>query len=81
MYQAVGNKKPLDVVRTVVDFRSGDRLVLATDGLDYTDPDQVAKLLVTSSPAAEELADALTSAALDGGGNDNVSVVVADITE
>ena len=54
------------------------RLLVCTDGLTEEVPDeQIAVLLLThDDPAAA--ADALVAAALDAGGSDNVTVVVAD---
>ncbi len=54
------------------------RLLLCTDGLtsEVEDAD-VARLLGTGT--VDEAADALVSAALDGGGSDNVTVVVVDL--
>ena len=55
--------------------RLGDRLLLCSDGLsDLVDDATIATLL-----AREDAADALVAAALDAGGRDNVSVVVADV--
>lgn len=54
------------------------RLLLCTDGLtsEVDDPD-VATLL--GSGSVDDAADALVAAALDGGGSDNVTVVVVDL--
>jgi PPM family protein phosphatase len=58
----------------------GDRLLLCTDGLfnEVTD-DDIASLM-RADEDLQATADALVEAALAGGGRDNVSVVVAEIS-
>jgi PPM family protein phosphatase len=63
-----------------VQVAAGDRVILATDGLDYVPADERRALLAASKPA-DELADALVAAALAAGGGDNVTVVVVDVAE
>ncbi len=65
---------------TLLDVRTGDRLLLCSDGLtDLVDDDQVRDCLGTGTP--EEAADRLVSAALAAGGTDNVTCVVGDVVE
>ena len=78
--QVVGGAKELKVATQRLDVRAGDRYVLATDGLDYVDATTRATLLAAPKPA-EELADALVAAALEAGGEDNVTVVVVDLVD
>ena len=60
----------------VVDLAEGDTLLLCTDGLTKHVPDErIAELL--GQGTAEQAAQALIDAALDGGGTDNVTAVVA----
>ncbi len=55
----------------------GDRLLLCTDGLtDMVRDDAIAAELARGAPA-EETCRALVALALDGGGRDNITVVVA----
>jgi protein phosphatase len=68
----------LDVVR--LDTAVGDRLLLASDGLTDLVPDDV----IADVLAAEEGDEAvvtLTQLALDAGGRDNITVVIADLVE
>jgi serine/threonine protein phosphatase PrpC len=68
----------LDVVR--LDVAPGDRLLLASDGLTDLVPDEViADVLI--SREGDEAAAALVQLALDAGGRDNITVVVADLIE
>lgn len=55
----------------------GDRLLLCTDGLiNMVEPQTIRELL---GQPAEQSVEALIQAALDGGGTDNVTVVLMDI--
>jgi serine/threonine protein phosphatase PrpC len=66
---------PLDPHITSVEPAGGDRLLICTDGLtDMLDEEAVRAILdaVTVNPAA-----ALADAAVDAGGRDNVTVIVA----
>ena len=74
--QALGLDRGIkpDVAR--VPLAAGDRLLLCTDGLtNMVDDAQIAAIL-TEAEGAQAACDALTAAALDGGGVDNVTLVV-----
>jgi PPM family protein phosphatase len=68
----------LDVVR--LDVRPGDRLLLASDGLTDLVPDDVIAD-VLAGEEGDEAAAILTHLALDAGGRDNITVVIADLIE
>ena len=55
----------------------GDRLLLCTDGLSDMVPDAEIAELMRAHPDPEDSCHALMAEALDRGGNDNVTVVVA----
>jgi protein phosphatase len=57
----------------------GDRLLLATDGLTSMVPDDEIARMLAAAPTPDDAVASLIDAALDAGGNDNVTVVVADI--
>ena len=60
----------------VVDLSDGDELLLCTDGLTkHVSDERIAEIL--GSGTAEAAVHSLIDAALDGGGTDNVTVVVA----
>ena len=60
----------------VVDLADGDAVVLCTDGLTkHVSDERIAEILTSKS--AEAATHALIDAALEGGGTDNVTVVVA----
>jgi serine/threonine protein phosphatase PrpC len=60
-----------------VPLANGDRVLLCSDGLtDAVDDDVIRTLLATAATAADAC-QALTARALEGGGRDNITVVVA----
>lgn len=64
----------------VLEVVPGDRFLVCSDGLtDMTDEDTIARLLAT--PDHDEAANALVQAALDGGGRDNITVLVVDLVD
>lgn len=64
----------------VVEAAAGDRYLVCSDGLtDMAEEADVATLLATPDPA--QAAYALVRAALDGGGRDNVTVLVVDLVD
>lgn len=57
---------------------TGDRLMLCSDGLySMVDDSNIARIL-GDEPSAQNACDALVEAALEAGGQDNVSVIVVD---
>jgi PPM family protein phosphatase len=63
----------------VVDLAEGDAILLCTDGLTkHVTDDRIAALLAAGD--AESAAQSLIDSALEGGGRDNVTVVVARAT-
>jgi serine/threonine protein phosphatase PrpC len=61
------------------ELRDGDRLLLCSDGLtDMVDELTIASLMSTA-PASDDACSALISAALEAGGRDNVTVIVAGL--
>jgi len=63
----------------MVDLEAGDTLLLCTDGLTNHVPDDRITAMLTGGDGAEATAKSLVQAALDAGGSDNVTVVVARI--
>lgn len=61
----------------IVDLEAGDALLLCTDGLTNHVPDEQITALLCRADDAETTGRALVQAALDAGGADNVTVVVA----
>lgn len=78
--RSLGSGEPLDIDWWSLDLRPGDRWLLCSDGLvKEVGPDRIADLL-RSEVAAQQAADRLVQLALDGGGRDNITVVVVDVS-
>ena len=82
IYRSLGEKASVEVDSFVVHLRPGDKLLLCSDGLwDMVRDPKIEGLLKSAVPDPTMTADALIKAALDGGGEDNVSVIVISLTE
>lgn len=75
--RAVGVGETLEIEKRRGDVLPGDRFLLCSDGLTRYADDAMLGYLLSSSPI-ETVADALLSVALDGGGADNISVIVVE---
>ena len=74
--QAVGAMSNLQIDKARFSVERGDIFLLCTDGLtNMVDDASIFKILQT----ADNPADALIEAALDAGGRDNISVIVAGV--
>ena len=77
--QALGVTDPqnLKVETLAGDLRPGQQLLLCSDGLtEEVDDATIGSLLARTDLSAQECVDHLVSAALDGGGSDNVTVLL-----
>jgi PPM family protein phosphatase len=76
--RAVGGPEAMEPDYWLLPVVDGDRLVLCSDGLtgEVDDEGIAAVLLAHADP--QQAADALVAGALDGGGRDNVTVLVID---
>ena len=77
--QALGVTDPQNLnVETMSDeLRSGMQLLLCSDGLtEEVDDSGISQVLAHTECSAQECVDGLVAAALDGGGSDNVTVVL-----
>ncbi len=82
IYRSLGEKALVEVDSFVVHLQPGDKLLLCSDGLwDMVRDPKIEGVLKSSVPDPTMTADALIKAALDGGGEDNVSVIVISLTE
>ena len=67
-----------DVDVDLLQLEDADRVLLCSDGLtDCVDDDTIAKALMASALPSREACAELLQLALDGGGRDNVTVIVA----
>ena len=75
-----GSVEHVDVDVDQMRLEDGDRILLCSDGLtDLVDDDAITKML-SGAPASSEACNQLMQLALDRGGRDNVTVIVAAYT-
>jgi serine/threonine protein phosphatase PrpC len=80
--RALGADEEVDVDTAVRPIEAGDRILLCSDGLsDMVSETRISEILAESPDDPERTARNLLSAALDAGGNDNITVVVIDVKE
>ena len=72
-----GEDPEIDVFEVLL--RQRDRLLLCSDGLFTVVPDDRLSSLLATDQALPEIADALIGAAIEGGGPDNITVLVLQI--
>lgn len=79
LLQAIGTGDSVDVDDLDVAVADGDRILLCSDGLHgLVDDDEIAKVLEEDLPPEEQCRD-LVERANDGGGHDNITVLVAHL--
>jgi serine/threonine protein phosphatase PrpC len=81
IYRSLGEKPVIDVDSFKVPLQPGDKLLLCSDGLWDMVRDPIIQNVLRSVPDPSQTGNALIKAALDGGGEDNVSVIVISVTE
>ena len=80
--RALGADEDVAVDTTVLPIEAGDRVLLCSDGLSDMVPEvRISEILLDSPEDPERAARALLTAALDAGGNDNITVIVVDVKE
>jgi PPM family protein phosphatase len=80
--RALGADEEVDVDTAILPIEAGDRLLLCSDGLsDMVSEAGVSEILADSPDDPERAAHLLLSAALDAGGNDNITIVIVDVKE
>jgi serine/threonine protein phosphatase PrpC len=76
--QALGTTAKVRPVITDVTVREGDRVLLCSDGLHGPVTDEAIAAILLAAPDVAHASQTLIKAALDAGGPDNITVVVAD---
>ena len=80
--RALGADEDVAVDTTVLPIEAGDRVLLCSDGLsDMVPESRISELVLGSPEDPERTARDLLAAALDAGGNDNITVIVVDVKE
>ncbi len=82
IYRSLGEKPAVEIDSFMVQLQPGDKLLLCSDGLwDMVRDPKIESVIKDFDAHPGAIGDALIQAALDGGGEDNVSVIVAHMTE
>ena len=82
IYRSLGGQATVEVETTTLALTAGDILLVCTDGLwEMVRDQQIAAILATPMPTLMDTADVLIQAALAGGGADNVSAIVAQVSQ
>ncbi len=79
--RALGIDPGVEIDSWLLDLQPGARLLLCSDGLTNECGDDEIALILTEYEDPSEAAQALVQQALDHGGSDNVTVVVADVVD
>ena len=77
--KALGTEGEAEPDLVEVTLEPGDRLMLCSDGLSGMVSNESIQELLRRPDGAQAVADALVEAALKGGGEDNITVVVVDL--
>lgn len=82
IYRSLGEKPAIDVDSFTVQLQSDDKLLLCSDGLwDMVRDPKIEEVIKKAERKPNTMGNALVQAALDGGGEDNVSVIVVRVIE
>ena len=77
--RALGVDAQLEVDSWTIAVTEGDRILLCSDGLTNECPDNEIAEILRARPDPDSAARALVVRALEHGGNDNVTVIIADV--
>ena len=81
IYRSLGEKPGVEVDSFIQPLQPNDKLLLCSDGLwDMVRDPEIQRVLSSSIPTPTQIGKNLVQAALEGGGEDNVSVIVVSIT-
>lgn len=81
IYRSLGNEANVEIDTFIVPLCAEDILLLCSDGLwEMVRNQQIAAIVSTIMPTPDDTAHALIQAALAGGGEDNVSAIVAQVS-
>ncbi|HEV2583323.1 MAG TPA: protein phosphatase 2C domain-containing protein, partial [Ktedonobacteraceae bacterium] len=82
IYRSLGEKPVVEVDSFTVELQAGDKLLLCSDGLwDLVRDPDIQRIIASTDSNPTRTTEELIKAALDGGGDDNVSVIVVSITD
>ncbi len=78
--QAVGSIEPIIPVDYSQNLEVGDKILICSDGLNAMISDMEIQLILESSKNLEVVIDNLIFAAKDSGGHDNITIILAEVT-
>jgi serine/threonine protein phosphatase PrpC len=82
IYRSLGEKPVVEIDSFMVQLQPGDKLILCSDGLwDMVRDPKIEAVIKEFDGHPADIGDGLIQAALEGGGEDNVSVIVVHMTE
>lgn len=82
IYRSLGEKPFVEVDPFTVQLQPGDKLLLCSDGLwDMVRDPEIQHVLETPTADPQQTGNNLITAALNGGGEDNVSVIVVNVMD
>jgi protein phosphatase len=81
LVRALGREPDVDVEVSEVPLRSGDYVLLCSDGLTRMVPEQVMAEAITQYREPQRICDYLIAAANGNGGTDNITVVVVEVAD
>jgi len=80
--RALGTKDTVEVDSLVIKVQKGDLLLCSSDGLHgFVEDPEISEILARSSDCLDDVTDDLIKGALEKGGPDNVTVVLARIAD
>lgn len=80
--RAVGLRDAVEPELQIQEYLAGDIYLLCTDGLcDMVDDEVIAEVMANAADRLEEAGQRLIQLALDGGGRDNVTVLLLQVVE
>lgn len=79
--RALGIEPQVEVDRRAGPLSPGDRFLLCSDGLTGMLPERELARRLREAPDPERAAEILLTAALEGGGSDNITVLVVDVAQ
>jgi serine/threonine protein phosphatase PrpC len=82
LYRSLGEKATVEVETATLPLAADDILLVCSDGLwEMVHDQQIAAILTTPMQTPRDTAHALIQAALAGGGADNASAIVAEVSQ
>ena len=81
IYRSLGDEASVEVDASVVQLAAADTILLCSDGLwEMVRDRQIAAILAAPTSSPSQTARTLIQAALSGGGEDNISAIVAQVS-